>query len=100
MTPSLKQRGSVWKEAASPIDTRTKAIVPDARADGRRLSTVKNSDAIMVLELYRGACELEEAKENGFSWEAVFVLIFQERDGGDPRRDGPLQRIAQPRSGI
>ena len=50
MTPSLKQRGSVWKEAASPIDTRTKAIVPDARADGRRLSTVKNSDAILVLE--------------------------------------------------
>ena len=50
MTPSLKQRGSVWKETASPIDTRTKAIVPDARADGHRLSAVKNSDAIMVLE--------------------------------------------------
>ena len=60
MTPSLKQRGSVWKETASPIDTRTKAIVQrgmDALTHRRtvfviahRLSTVKNSDVIMVLE--------------------------------------------------
>ena len=59
MTPSLKQRGSVWKETASPIDTRTKAIVQrgmDALTHRRtvfviahRLFTVKNSDVIMVL---------------------------------------------------